>query len=146
MDTATTHQETRGYGPELPTVPDDSDSDADTIPYDDSLYTDDFELQDAAHIEALDICWTRGAPDACHFLGHISMTSTTPEPDHRQEPLELYIVHPLTRWLEKPVEDPSAYVVVKCYASGQREMLIERELNVLTAEECRQNAQHASGQ
>ena len=120
----------------------EQDSDADTIPYEDaaSQYVEGLDLKDVAHLEALDMSWTFGEPDACHFIGHVAPSAARAEPDREQEPLELLIVHPMTRWLEKPLEDPDAYVVVRCYASGQRETLIERNLNVLTAEECRQNA------
>ena len=131
----------------MPAVPssdeelEDADDDADTLPYSDTddLFVDRHELHLASHLEALDGHQGSSEPDACHFAGQIH-PSARPVPDHVQEPLELIVVHPLTRWLETPVQDPTAYVVIRCFASGQRETLIERELNVLTAAECRQHA------
>ena len=140
---ASAHQQLRGHGPELPTIGDNaSGSEADTDGtqhYDDQLYTESLNLRIAASMEALDMQVPSSEPDPCHFAGVVAPNLDGEPPTPHEEPLEFAVTFPLTRWLDPPITDPSMHLVVRCFASGQREQLIEKTLNVLTAEEARQH-------
>eukprot|EP00972_Heterocapsa_arctica_P003687 550481-Heterocapsa_arctica.AAC.1 len=53
--------------------------------------------------------------------------------------LKHWVDIPMTPDQRSELQHHDAYLVVRCFASGQREVVIERELNVLTLTEAKAN-------
>ena len=127
--------------------PEDSDA---TEEYEDSFgaqFQDDEHDEPLATVELLDgfmhLCT---APDAVHYAGSDPSYYEVRSVDADQ-PVEFYVTGYLKRWMDWPfteverrlLEEERSYAVVRCYPSGKQEVLIEKEMNVLTLEEARAN-------
>ena len=116
---------------------DDSDSDQ-TLPYDSDDLHDLFAEHQGflAETEACDVRIGNEPPDPCHFAGLAPLEDVRP-PAVDEIYLELLVLQPLCRWTMPAAHDPSCHLAVRFYPSGQVQLLIEKELNILTAEEAR---------
>ena len=71
-------------------------------------------LQESANIEMWDPNLGRDAPDVCHYAGHMT-DELTVGAEVEDGPLELLVCYPAFRWLESPIRDPAAHLVVRCF-------------------------------
>ena len=122
---------------------DDDDSDKDSDATQD--YVSWQYMKEQASLPAIDIEYAQhdfffAAPDANHVAEAMEENSSNSRPDC----VEIGIGAPLMYWVYPEVEfirrpGPGEIYVLRVYNTGKREIVVEREMNILTLEEARAN-------